>query len=222
MVRGAVIFLMVLSMAVPLAGQRIPPGKPKLVVGITVSGMRYDYLTAYWDKFGDDGFRRMAGMGTYCKNAQYDYLITESAVGHASIATGARPDAHGIVADYWYERNSNRIRHCVEDNNVRGLMGSDENGHTSPTGMMSRTLTDELRIVSQFRSKVIGVSIDPKAAVLQSGHTANSAYWFDPEHGTWTTSSYYLDSLPDWVEDFNRKNYKDIYREKLWETFLPI
>lgn len=217
--------LLVIILVFPLTSlkaQRIPPGKPKLVVGITVSGMRYDYLTAYWEKFGEDGFRRMAGMGTYCKNAQYDQLITESAVGHAIIGTGARPDAHGIVADYWYERTSGEIRHCVEDATVKAILSSDENGHTSPAAMMSRTLTDELRIVSQFRSKVIGVSMDPKAAVLQSGHTANSAYWFDPRHGTWTTSTWYRDSLPEWVEAFNEKNYKDIYRGKQWETLLPI
>ena len=203
-------------------GQRIPSGKPKLVVGITVSGMRYDYLSTYWDKFGDDGFRRMAGMGTHCKNARYDQLITESAVGYATIGTGARPDAHGIVADYWYERLDNEIRFCVEDPNVHAIVSSDNNGHTSPASMMSRTLTDELRITSQFRSKVIGVSMDPKAAVLQSGHTANAAYWFDPEHGSWTTSTYYADSLPEWVISFNQKNYKDIYREKEWNTLLPI
>lgn len=214
--------LITITTVFQIHAQRIPSGKPRLVVGITVSGMRYDYLSTYWDKFGEDGFRRMAGMGTHCKNARYDQLITESAVGHATIGTGARPDAHGIVADYWYERIDEEIRYCVDDPSVRAVLSSDENGHTSPALMMSRTLSDELRIVSQFKSKVIGVSMDPKAAVLQSGHTANAAYWYNPEHGTWTTSTYYLDSLPEWVEAFNEKNYKDIYREKEWTTLLPI
>ncbi len=205
-----------------LHAQRIPSGKPKLVVGITVSGMRYDYLSTYWDKFDEDGFRRLAGMGAHCKNARYDHLITESAVGYATIATGARPDAHGIVADYWYERMDKEIRYCVDDPTVHAIVSSDRNGHTSPASMMSRTLSDELRIVSQFKSRVIGVSMDPKASVLLSGHTANAAYWYDPEHGTWTTSTYYADSLPVWVNDFNEKNYKDIYREKEWTTLLPM
>lgn len=202
--------------------QKIPSGKPKLVVGITISGMRFDYLSTYWDKFGEDGFKRMAGMGTHCKNARYDQLITESAVGYASIATGARSASHGIVADYWYDRKSGNIKYCVEDASVHAILSSDENGHTSPSSMMSRTLADELRIISQFQSKVIGVSMDPKASVLQSGHTANAAYWYDPAHGTWTTSTYYMDSLPSWVEEFNGKNYKDIYRQKHWDTFRPI
>jgi len=191
-------------------------------VGITISGMRYDYLSAYWDKFGEDGFKKMAGTGTYCKNAWYDHLITESAVGYATIATGTKPDAHGIVADYWYERMDEEIRYCIDDPAQTAIEAAAENGHYSPHAMMSRTLTDELRIVSQFKSKVIGVSIDPKAAILQSGHTANAAYWFNPDRGTWTTSSYYMDSLPDWTVEFNNKNYKDIYQEKIWEPLLPI
>jgi len=214
--------LVIFTTVVHLQAQRIPSGKPKLVVGITISGMRYDYLSTYWDQFSEDGFRRMAGMGAHCRNARYDQLITESAVGYATISTGARSDAHGIVADYWYERKEQAIRYCVDDPSVRAIVSSDRNGHTSPTAMMSRTLTDELRIVSQFKSKVIGVSMDPKASVLLSGHTANAAYWYDPEHGTWTTSTYYADSLPGWVEAFNDKNYKDIYREKEWTTLRPI
>jgi predicted AlkP superfamily pyrophosphatase or phosphodiesterase len=205
-----------------LQAQRIPSEKPKLIVGITVSGMRFDYLPAYWDKFGEDGFKRMANTGTYCRNARYDHLITESAVGYATIATGARADAHGIVADYWYERSAGQIRYCVDDMSVRGLAGSDENGRTSPSAMLSRTLSDELRISSKFRSKVIGVALDPAAAVLQSGHTASGAYWFNPVHGMWTSSNYYIDSLPGWVVELNGKNYKDIYMEKIWEPLLPI
>jgi len=216
------LFVLLIIITPTLQAQRIPSGKPKLIVGITVSGMRYDYLSAYWDKFSDDGFKKMAGSGTYCKNARYDQLITESSVGHAIIGTGARPDAHGIVADYWYEPMLENIRYCISDETVHGLILADKNSNLSPSSMMSRTLTDELRIISQFRSKVIGVGMDPLAPILQSGHTANAAYWLDHERGTWTTSTYYLDSLPDWANEFNGKNYKDIYREKIWEPYYPI
>ncbi len=220
--RRTTIFILILAFQVSVFAQRIPSGKPKLIVGITVSGMRYDYLSAYWEKFGEDGFKRMAGTGTHCKNAWYDHLITESAVGYATIATGTKPDAHGIVADYWYERLEGEIRYCVDDPAYVALEGTPELGQISPHALMSRTLTDELRIVSQFKSRVVGVSLDPKASVLQSGHTANAAYWFNPEHGIWTTSTYYMDSLPEWTNEFNEKNYKDIYLEKTWETLLPI
>lgn len=217
-----IITSLILALQVSIFAQRIPSGKPKLVVGITISGMRYDYLSAYWEKFGEEGFKKMAGTGTYCKNAWYDHLITESAVGYATIATGTKPDAHGIVADYWFERLDEEIRYCLDDPNYTALEGTPELGNISPHALMSRTLTDELRIVSQFNSKVIGVSLDPKAAVIQSGHTANAAYWFNKEHGIWTTSNYYLDSLTDWTIDFNDKNYNDIYMEKIWEPMLPL
>jgi predicted AlkP superfamily pyrophosphatase or phosphodiesterase len=205
-----------------LMAQRIPPERPKLVVGITVSGMRYDYLTAYWEKFSEDGFKKMAATGTNCKNARYNYLITESAVGYATIATGTGPDAHGIVADYWFDRLNEQVESSVFDEHQSAIEGSSAMGAFSPHRMLSRTLTDEIRIVSQFRSRTIGVSMDPKAAVLSSGHTANAAFWYDYERGSWTTSTYYLDSLPRWVDSVNQKNYKDIYRNKEWNTLLPI
>jgi hypothetical protein len=97
-----------LWVAVPLWGQKIPPEKPKLIVGITVSGMRYDYLSVYWNAFGEGGFKKMATNGANCKNARYSYLITDPSVGFASIATGARPSEHGVVSDYWYRRNDQR------------------------------------------------------------------------------------------------------------------
>lgn len=221
MLRYALV-LGVMACFIRAEAQRIPPEKPKLIVGITISGMRYDYLTAYWDKFGAGGFRRMAATGTNCRNARYNYLITESAVGYATIATGAGPDAHGIVADYWYDRLNERIDYCVADDRHTALEGSSSMGTFSPHRLLSRTLTDELRIVSQFKSKTIGISMDPKAAVLTSGHTANATYWFDYERGSWTSSDYYLDSLPRWVDSLNRKTYRDIYKGKEWNTLLPI
>ncbi|MCF8224594.1 MAG: alkaline phosphatase family protein [Bacteroidales bacterium] len=201
--------------------QRIPSEKPKLIVGITISGMRYDYLSSYWEQFSGRGFKRLAGTGTFCKNAAFDQLITESAVGYATISTGSRSDAHGIVADYWYERISREVTYCVSDPDAYNVLFDDENGHVSPRNMLSRTLSDEMRITSQFKSKVIGVGMDPKAPVLLSGHTANAAYWFDSKYGKWTTSTYYTDSLPSWVKEINDKNYKDIYKDKIWETLLP-
>ncbi|MEN8157029.1 MAG: alkaline phosphatase family protein [Bacteroidota bacterium] len=216
---GAVLLLAGLLEA---QGQKIPPQKPKLIVGITVSGMQYDYLSAYWDKFGDGGFKRMATTGTYCKNARYRYLITDPSAGYASIATGSRPSSHGIVADYWYDRISNEIVFSVGDPDQTTIEGSYGSGPYSPRALHSRTLSDELRIKSRFKSRSVGVSMDPMAAVLMSGHTATGAYWMDPVHATWTTSSFYMDSLPPWVREFNGKRYPDIYLDRSWETLLPI
>jgi len=220
-VRYSAVFVILISGCMAVAGQKIPSQKPRLVVGITVSGMRYDYLSVYWDKFGEGGFKRMASTGANCKNARYSYLITEPSVGYASIATGARPSAHGIVSDFWYERTSNQIRSSIEDDRQHTIGGAYESGRFSPVALQSRALADELRVISRFSSKSIGISMDPQAAVLMAGHTATGAYWLDPGRARWISSSYYVDSLPGWVRAFNEKGFQDLYLERIWEPLLP-
>lgn len=206
----------------PLWGQRIPPEQPKLIVGITVSGMRYDYLSVYWNKFGDGGFKKMGTNGANCKNARYSYLITEPSVGFASIATGSRPSEHGVVSDFWYRRLTNEVVGSLDDPDQTSVGGSYGTGPYSPRALHSRTLSDELRVKSRFSSRSVGVSMDPQAAVLMAGHTANGAYWLDPVHASWITSTFYMDSLPLWVKEFNTKNYRDLYLDRSWETLKPI
>jgi len=200
----------------------VPSEKPKLIIGIVVSEMRYDYLNRYWDRLSEGGFKRLVNGGTYCKNAHHDYLISESGEGFATIATGAYPDVHGIVSDYWYDRLRDKITYCVADEKVNTTGGAYEEGRYSPSAMLTSTLSDQAKVAGQFRPKVISVSIDPRAAVLSGGHTANAAYWFDKERGSWITSSYYLDSLPGWVDVFNSKAFADIYLQRFWEPLLPI
>lgn len=220
--RFVVLLIVLTTGTITVSGQKIPSQKPKLVVGITVSGMRYDYLSVYWDKLGDKGIKKMASTGANCKNARYNYLITEPSVGYASIATGAKPSAHGIVSDFWYERLTNHVAYSLDDPDQTAIEGAYGTGQYSPTALNSRTISDELRVISRFNSKSIGISMDPQAAVLMAGHTANSAYWIDPSSASWITSTYYMDSLPQWVKDFNAKSYGDIYLERTWETLLPI
>jgi len=218
----------VIGLALILAGgtvvmaQKIPPQKPKLIIGITISGMQYDYLSVYWDKFSEGGFRKMATTGANCKNARYNYLITDPSAGFASIATGTSPSEHGIVSDYWYSRISNEIINSIEDAEQTTIGGPYGSGNYSPRALHSRTFSDELRVKSRFKSRSFGVSMDPQAAVMMSGHTATAAYWLDPEHATWVTSSFYMDSLPGWLNDFNQKNYRDLYLDRSWETLRPI
>ncbi len=214
--------LWMLIVSVPLWAQRIPPEKPKLIVGITVSGMRYDYLSAYWNKFGEGGFKKMATNGANCKNARYSYLITESSVGFASIATGARPSEHGVVSDFWYRRTTNEVVGSLDDPDQTSVGGGYGTGPISPRSLHSRTLSDQMRVKSRFNSRSIGISMDPQAAVMMAGHTANGAYWLDPARASWITSTYYMDSLPDWVNEFNTKNYRDLYLDRSWETLRPI
>ena len=200
----------------------IPSEKPKLIIGITVSEMRYDYLKRYWDKFGDGGFKRLINQGTYCRNVHHDYLLSESAAGYASIATGAYPDVHGMVSEYWYDRLRNEVTFCIADEHVETVGGSYDQGRYSPSKLMVSTLSDDMKLTGKFKSKVVSLSLDPVAAVINGGHTANAAYWYDNTSGKWISSSYYQDSLSSWVNDFNNKNFANIYLDKVWEPSLPL
>ncbi len=200
----------------------IPAEQPKLIVGIIVSQMRFDYLNRYWDKLDDKGIKRMIERGTYCKNTSFNYLFSQEGVGHATIVTGTTPSNHGIVAKQWYLNLQDKIIENTQDDNQKTIGGSYEAGRNSPQNLMSTTFSDELRLSDNFQSKVISVSLDASPAVLSGGYTANCAYWFDPSTGNFITSSYYTDSLPQWVNDFNSKRIADVYLDQEWNTLLPI
>jgi hypothetical protein len=223
--RYSLLFLFLLFLPLSLVCQEsriIPPEKPKLVIGIVIDQMRYDYIFRYWSKFGDNGFHRLLNEGTFCKNAQFNYLFTQSSVGYATIATGAMPSSHGIISEEWYQRLKKEKIQCIADDAVKAVGGSYEQGAYSPRNLLASTIADEIKLNSALRSKVFGVSMKAEAAILLSGHTADAAYWYDPKTGTWMTSTYYLDSLPAWVNDFNLKNLQDIYLDKEWNTLLPL
>lgn len=201
---------------------RIPSEKPKLIISIVVDQMRYDYIHRYWEKFGEDGIRKLVGSGTFCKNASYDYLINETAVGHATIATGALPSHHGIISNNWYNNLQDKVIYCVEDEKVNTLGGSYEAGRYSPRHMLASTIGDEINLSTNFKSKIIGLALDNSAAILSAGHSADYAFWYDDETGNWVSSSYYADSLPMWAREFNEKKISELYLSRSWEPMLPI
>jgi predicted AlkP superfamily pyrophosphatase or phosphodiesterase len=201
---------------------KIPSEKPRLVVEIVVEQMRYDALFRYWDKFRDDGFRKLMDEGTFCKNANYNYLFTQKATGHATIATGANPSMHGIVANQWYDRLSEKTIYCTRDENEKTIGSNSIIGRRSPRNLSASTLGDELMLFNNKKSKVVSIAMDGDAAVLSIGHIARDAYWYDDETGTWITSSFYSDTLPSWVKEFNNKKFSDLYLSKSWEPLHPI
>jgi predicted AlkP superfamily pyrophosphatase or phosphodiesterase len=201
---------------------KIPSEKPKLIVGIVVSQMRYDYIQRFWDKLDDNGFKLLADRGTYCRNTRFNYLFSQEGVGHASIATGTTPADHGIVGREWYLYLQDKIEGSTEDQQYKAVGGDVDNGHYSPKNLMCTTFGDELRLSNNFTSKVFSVSPDPAPGIFSAGHTANGSYWFDLRTGNWITSTYYTDTLPKWVNDFNAKKFPDIYLKENWETLLSI
>lgn len=194
----------------------------KLVVGIVVDQMRYDYLTRFWDHYGDGGFKRLVEQGFSCKNHHFNYMPTKTAPGHASIYTGTTPAMHGILANWWYDRNLDETIYCVSDSEQKSLGTDSKAGKMSPKRMLVSTVTDELRVSTQMKAKTIGVAIKDRGAVLPIGYTGNSAYWFEGDSlGNWISSSYYMEELPEWVSSFNASDSAEKYK-RIWSTLKSI
>jgi len=219
----AVIGLIYLSvLAFTQDGARIPSDKPKLIVGIEINQFRYDYIPRFWNKFSEDGFKKLINRGSYCENTTYSYLSSDLGVGCATVATGANPSSHGIVASSWYNSIKDVIEDYVYDKDVNTIGGGFDGGQYSAKSLMVSTFADEIKIASNFNSKIVSICLDPAPAIFSAGHSANEVYWFDCNQGNWITSSYYADSLPQWVNDFNNKRFADTYLENEWVTLLPM
>lgn len=197
-------------------GAYIPPEKPKLVIGIVVEQLRYDQLEKLRDRFGESGIRLLLNEGTYYKNASYDYMLTQSAPGHATIATGTEPSLHGITSDSWYLLLKNEMVYCTQDKNVNPVGGSYESGMHSPVNLLSSTFSDELALASNGKAKIFSVGIRESSSILSGGHSANDAFWYDNNTGTWMSSTWYCDSLPGWVNDFNALKLSESYLNNPW------
>ncbi|HQN56481.1 MAG TPA: alkaline phosphatase family protein [Saprospiraceae bacterium] len=195
---------------------------PKLVVGIVVDQMRYDFLYRYYDRLGENGLKRLIRDGVNCINTHYNYTPTYTGPGHASIYTGSSPAVHGITSNTWYERNLAREVYCTEDNNVKGVGTDSPAGLESPRNMKSTSITDQLKLATGFRSKVIGVALKDRGSILPAGHSADAAYWYDAETGNFITSTYYRNELPQWALDFNAMQYSEKYLNSVWETLYPL
>ena len=196
--------------------------RPKLVVGVVVDQMRYDYLSRYWNKFGEGGFKKVINDGFLCKNTHYNYVPTYTAPGHASIYTGTTPAVHGIISNNWYDKTTGNIIYCVDDQNVNPVGTSSGKGKMSPKRLLTTSISDQLRLHYLKKSKTFGIALKERSAILPAGHSANGAFWYDGSTGGFVTSSHYMDKLPKWVSDFNEKKHASTYLKNGWNTLLPI
>ena len=210
-------FLMISSISV-LAQNN----KPKLFVGLVIDQMRWDYLYRYNSLYSANGFKRMLKQGFSNENAMIPYTPTYTAVGHTCVYTGSVPAITGIVGNNWFDKTTGRSVYCTDDSTAKTVGSSTKAGQMSPANMWTTTITDELRLSNNFKSKVIGISLKDRGAILPAGHSANAAYWYDDKPGKWITSNYYMDNLPAWVDDFNAKDLPSFYMSKDWNTLLPI
>ncbi|WP_420318260.1 alkaline phosphatase PafA [Ekhidna sp.] len=192
--------------------------KPKLVVGIVVDQMRYDYILRYYNDFEDGGFKRLIGDGFLYRNAHYNYMPTKTGPGHASIYTGTTPARHGIIGNDWHETSIGWDINCVFDSTAR-VVGGVSNGEVSARNVKGTTITDELRLFYNFNAKVIGISLKDRGAAIPAGHNPTGAYWYDLKSGNMITSTYYSDDLPNWVKEYNELNRPTDFLSNRWTLF---
>jgi predicted AlkP superfamily pyrophosphatase or phosphodiesterase len=196
--------------------------KPKLVVGIVVDQMRYDYLYRFEKHYTNGGFKRLLSEGFEFTNAQYNYVPTYTAPGHTSIYTGTTPSIHGIIGNNWFDKKSNKSVYCTDDETVKNVGGLGNEGKMSPRKMLTTTFGDELKLSNNRKSKVIGIALKDRGAILPAGHLGNAAYWFEGKSGNWISSTFYFDTIPVWVQKFNGKKFPEMYLTQKWQTLLPV
>lgn len=193
--------------------------KPKIIVGLMVDQMRWDYLYKYRERYGEGGFKRLLSEGFSCENTMIRHAPTVTACGHSSVYTGSVPAINGIAGNSWYDRSWGREISNVEDSTVTGVGGNPKE-NKSPRNLLTTTIGDELRMATNYQSKVVGISIKDRGAILPGGHTANAAFW--EGSGKFTSSTYYMETLPDWAKKFNERDWNKILMPKGWHTLYPI
>jgi predicted AlkP superfamily pyrophosphatase or phosphodiesterase len=189
------------------------PPKPKLVVAIVIDQFRYDYLTRFRNEY-KAGFARLLTGGAVFTNANFIHFPTVTAIGHGIFLSGATPSVSGIVGNDWYDRAGHKHVTSVSDSSTRLLGGEGEGA--SPHRLLVSTVGDELRMANGAKSKIIGISLKDRAAILPAGHAADGAYWFDLKSGNFVSSTYYFADLPQWVKDFNQARPAEKYRGTVW------
>lgn len=208
-----------------VAPQVIPDNtlpRPKLVVGIVVDQMRWDYLYRYYDRYQSNGFKRLLNEGFSCDNTQVDYIPTFTGPGHSCIYTGSVPAIHGIAGNDFIIQATGKSMYCTQDTSVKTVGSTSTAGQMSPRNLLTTTVTDELKLATNFRSKVIGIALKDRGGILPAGHTANAAYWFDDKTGNWITSTYYMNDLPQWIKDVNDQKLAETYLKLDWNPLYPL
>lgn len=217
------IFSLLFGSVVEAQRRTQPPAtkRPRLVLLIVVDQFRYDYLERFGDLFVANGFRRLLRDGASWTQSNYDHMPTYTAPGHGTMMTGAYPAESGIVGNEWLDRASGRRITSVFDDTVKMLGGGPNEAAASPSRLMASTVGDEMRLATADRSKVIGISIKDRSAILPAGRHANAAYWFSTASGNMVSSTYYFKQLPEWVNAFNATRPADKYFGAKWERLLP-
>ena len=200
-----------------------PLTRPKLVIGLVVDQMRWDFLYRYYDRYQPDGgFKRLLNNGFACENTFVNYLPSVTASGHTAIFSGAVPSVSGITGNDWWDYKKGGFVYCSGDDSAQTVGSITESGKMSPRNMLVNTIGDELKLATHFRSKVFGIALKDRGAVLTAGHTADAAYWYDEKTGDWISSTYYMKELPNWVKAVNARKMVDSCFKLGWKLLYPF
>ena len=228
MMKSMLLILFLWAAGLPASAQRQAPkvanqlSHPKLVVGIVIDQMRWDYLYRYHDRYCANGFRRMLNEGFTCENTYINYIPTVTAIGHSTIYTGSVPAFHGITGNDFIVNATGKTVYCTDDSTAKTVGGNSTDGNMSPANLFTSTITDELKLATNFRSKVIGIALKDRGGILPAGHTADAAYWFENSSGNWITSSYYMKALPAWMNEFNSRKLPAKYLNQDWVPLYDL
>jgi predicted AlkP superfamily pyrophosphatase or phosphodiesterase len=220
---GSLLAIILLVWSAPVRPLASPsfPNRPKLVVVLVIDQFPYDYLMRFQPFFGKGGFNLLLDGGAVFTDCRYDYATTVTGPGHATLLTGTYSNLHGIVENEWYDRARHRQVYCVEDLSTLTVASRHRASATpgfSPRKLIGSTLGDELRAATDFRSKVVAISLKDRAAVLMGGHSPTATYWYDSGAGRFVTSTYYAPALPAWVDEFNQQAPAKPYCGEKWQA----
>ncbi|HET7442450.1 MAG TPA: alkaline phosphatase family protein [Terriglobales bacterium] len=213
--RATLVFFLCLCLCVPIFASAYN-AHPRLIVILIIDQLRADYLERYHDQFVQGGFRLFLDHGANFTNCNYDYANTRTAPGHATLLSGAYSDSHGIMANEWWDPQKKKMVSSVQDDEVK-IVGPSDATPASPHNLGADTLGDELKLATQGKARVYGLSLKDRSAILAAGFSADGAYWTDPKTGMWITSTFYRTELPKWVQDFNTNPGAQAYWNREWK-----
>lgn len=218
--KKSIISILLLAFTINCSFRALAQNKPRLVVNIVVNSMHRNDLERYTDNFSNGGFKRLINEGIYFNNASYNYMQTTTPVSLATISTGAMPSTHGVVSQEWYDYINNKRVSLIEDPREQSLKFSSGTKTYSPRNLLAQTLGDAL-IQDNPANQVATIAIEPLSAVVMNGHQG-IVYWMENIKSHWTTSSYYTDQLPEWVEEYNKENLNQVYKLSRWNPFISF
>lgn len=220
--KRTLILALILSLAFAGCIKKEQVNRPKVVVGLVIDQMRWDYLYRYYELYGNDGFKRLMNEGFNCQNTMISYLPSFTAPGHTCIYTGSVPALHGIAGNNWIDEKGKAV-YCVDDESSHLVLGNTKAPSMSPKNLLTTTITDELRLATNQKSRVFGVAIKDRGSILPAGHLGNAAYFFNDSLGVFTTTSYYptLFQNPNWLQKFNGRNIPDSLAKLNWKLLYP-